>query len=30
MPFTSLLVPSYKQMLQALSRWLDKAQAEIP
>ena len=30
MSLTNLLVPTYKQMLQALSGWLDKAQAHVP
>ena len=30
MPTTNLLVPTYKQMLTALSGWLDKAQAQMP
>ena len=30
MSLTSLLVPTYKQMLKALSGWLDKAQAQMP
>ncbi|WP_022683011.1 DUF1993 domain-containing protein [Sphingobium bisphenolivorans] len=30
MSLTNLLVPTYKQMLQTLSAWLGKAQAELP
>jgi hypothetical protein len=30
MPFTTFLVPTYKQMLATLSGWLDKAQAQRP
>lgn len=30
MSFTRLLVPTYTHMLQALSGWLDKAQAQLP
>jgi uncharacterized protein len=30
MSFTNLLVPTYTQMLKALSAWLDKAQAQSP
>lgn len=30
MSLTSLLVPTYRQMLNALSAWLDKAQAQMP
>jgi uncharacterized protein len=30
MSLTNLLVPSYMQMLQGLSGWLDKAQKQIP
>lgn len=30
MTLTNLLVPTYKQMLRALSGWLDKAQAQMP
>ena len=30
MSLTNLLVPSYTNMLNALSRWLDKAQAQMP
>ncbi|MDB5687589.1 MAG: hypothetical protein JWR77_2178 [Rhizorhabdus sp.] len=30
MSITSLLVPTYRQMLTTLSAWLDKAQAQLP
>jgi uncharacterized protein len=30
MSLTDLLVPTYRQMLQTLSAWLDKAQAQMP
>ncbi|WP_206455844.1 DUF1993 family protein [Aurantimonas marina] len=30
MSLTNLLVPTYTQMLRALSGWLDKAQKQIP
>ncbi|MEO1244301.1 MAG: DUF1993 domain-containing protein [Pseudomonadota bacterium] len=30
MSLTDLLVPTYKQMLKALSGWLDKAQEQLP
>ncbi len=30
MTLTSLVVPTYKQMLRALSAWLDKAQTQMP
>jgi hypothetical protein len=30
MSLTSLLVPTYRQMLSTLSAWLDKAQAQMP
>ena len=30
MSFTNLLVPTYRQMLEALSGWLDKAEAQRP
>ncbi len=30
MTLTTLLVPTYVQMLEALSRWLTKAQAQLP
>ena len=30
MTLTTLLVPTYVQMLEALSRWLAKAQAQLP
>ncbi|HDZ74192.1 MAG TPA: DUF1993 domain-containing protein [Aurantimonas coralicida] len=30
MPLTNFLVPTYMQMLRALSGWLDKAQKQIP
>lgn len=30
MSLTKLLVPAYRQMLQALSGWLEKAQAQLP
>lgn len=30
MSLTSLLIPTYRQMLQALSAWLEKAQAQRP
>lgn len=30
MSLTTLLIPSYKQMLQGLSAWLDKAQQQFP
>lgn len=30
MSLTNLLVPTYRQMLQALSGWLDKAHAQMP
>lgn len=30
MSLTDLLVPTYKQMLRALSGWLDKAQSQVP
>lgn len=30
MSLTQLLVPTYRQMLQTLSTWLDKAQAQMP
>ncbi len=30
MPFTQLLVPTYTQMLGALSNWLKKAQSQLP
>lgn len=30
MSLTPLLIPTYTQMLKALSAWLDKAQAQLP
>ncbi len=30
MPLTTLLIPTYTNMLKALSGWLDKAQAQLP
>lgn len=30
MSLTSLLIPTYKQMLKTLSGWLDKAQSQMP